>query len=941
MAGGHELWLAPLRGVTVRAFREAFAGPIAEAGFSGAFAPFLPANPGIRVTDRMLADLVDGARGGCRLVPQVITKHPDAMRELLKGFKGAGFARADLNAGCPFPMIRRRGRGSGLFRTPDVLDRLLEAGCEEMGPGAFSLKIRLGLERPDELAALMPVINRYPLAVLTIHARTAKQMYEGECDVKSFRDAAALSANPVMYNGDVTMPPQEDAPAKMLMVGRSFVRKLGGRDDAAELLERYIDISCKELCGDRPVLGRMKELLAYWREWPRWRRLWPVLKLCRTVEEMRLAVRGRSDAGSAGGAWLRVGVLACAIAGAVCGCRSAQDYRKEADETAAAYLAEGQRAAVGRTEPIDVETPAETLRRRLMIDQKLLVKDPASFGIRDIPTNLYWRVDERMLPGGEDAAASVWHGGTNALEIGLVDAVRIAAFNSREYKSRKEALFRSALGMDLEDDIFRNIFSGSLRSSMNVSRDENERDALENHSVSHNESATFGVSRRFRNGARLTGSIMANIAGMLTGDTKTAWGSSADLSVSIPLLRGSGELVNSESLTQAQRSFIYEVRAFEQYKRTFICQIESAYLALVLAKRRQQNQDEAFRRVIRSTRRSYRMAEASRMSQSQFEQAHQSELASKASWIASCQSYETTKDSFKMTLGLPPDARIEPREDDLVELERYVGRVAKLEAGEYDMGDDDENGKIVLDEPDSVDGGDLKARTDRAIDIAFSNRLDFVSCRDRVEDAQRKLLIAEDALRAEITLGASISNVADPASPGMRRSGTSHGRIHPREWSTNPLLTVDLPVERRRERNAYRNALIAVESAVREYQQEEDSLKNTIRADMRSMSQTKDNLQIQYMAMNLAERRVRNQEILLQAGRADMTVMLEAQDSLVQAKNSLYSAMINYKNQELALQRDLGLLEVSVNGTWKEADLVALGVLPKPEPPQRNLPKPN
>ena len=63
---------------------------------------------------------------------------------------------------------------------------------------------------------------------------------------------------------------------------------------------------------------------------------------------------------------------------------------------------------------------------------------------------------------------------------------------------------------------------------------------------------------------------------------------------------------------------------------------------------------------------------------------------------------------------------------------------------------------------------------------------------------------------------------------------------------------------------------------------------------------------------------------------ADMTVMLEAQDSLVSAKNSLYSAMISYKNQELALQRDLGLLNVSVNGTWQEADLVALGILPAP-----------
>jgi tRNA-dihydrouridine synthase len=292
MTDGRELWLAPLRGVNVRAFREAFAGPIAEVGFSGVFAPFIPADPGIRVTRRLLGDIADGACGACALVPQVITKHPDAMRELLKGFKDAGFTRADLNAGCPFPMIRRRGRGSGLLRTPDVLDRLLEAGCEEMGPGAFSLKMRLGIERTDEFAALMPTINRYPLAVLTIHARTARQMYDGECDVERFREAEALSANPVMYNGDVAMPPRRNESARLLMIGRAFVRALGGRDDSAGLLERYIDISCAELPGDRPVLGRMKELLDYWREWPRWRRLWPVLKLCRTVNEMRALLGG-------------------------------------------------------------------------------------------------------------------------------------------------------------------------------------------------------------------------------------------------------------------------------------------------------------------------------------------------------------------------------------------------------------------------------------------------------------------------------------------------------------------------------------------------------------------------------------------------------------------------------------------------------------------------
>ncbi len=290
-----ERWLAPLRGVTIRAFREVFASPLREAGFCGAFAPFIPANPGIRVSDRLLDDVrpfpceAPGAAEGFTLVPQVITKDPEAMRVLLKGFKDRGFTRADLNAGCPFPMIRRRGRGSGLFRTPDVLERLLEAGCDEMGAGRFSLKIRLGLSRPNELARLLAMINRYPLAVLTVHARTAEQMYEGACDLAAYAEIEKESANPVMYNGDVpfAFSPGEgsEGPARV-MIGRGFVRALGGRADAGDLLRAYIDRSREELSGDRPVLGRMKELLAYWTVWPQWRRVWPVLKICRTVDEM-------------------------------------------------------------------------------------------------------------------------------------------------------------------------------------------------------------------------------------------------------------------------------------------------------------------------------------------------------------------------------------------------------------------------------------------------------------------------------------------------------------------------------------------------------------------------------------------------------------------------------------------------------------------------------
>ena len=300
-----ELWLAPLRGVTIRAFRETFASAIREAGFVGAVAPFIPANPGIRVNDRLLSDLKPGS-SDLPLVPQIITKHPDAMRELLKGLKDRGFARVDLNAGCPFPMIVRRGRGSGLFRTPDMLEKLVETGCEEMGPGGFSVKTRLGLEQPDELLGLMPMLNRYPLAALTVHARTARQMYAGACDHAAFAAICAASANPVIYNGDImvgrrvpTPPRRGGAPRPTdfgnclgIMVGRGFVRELGTRPDSAELLRDYIARSQTELSGDRPVLGRMKELLTYWAESsPRWHRLWSLVKICRSVEELLSIIR--------------------------------------------------------------------------------------------------------------------------------------------------------------------------------------------------------------------------------------------------------------------------------------------------------------------------------------------------------------------------------------------------------------------------------------------------------------------------------------------------------------------------------------------------------------------------------------------------------------------------------------------------------------------------
>lgn len=287
-----ERILAPLRGVTIRAFRETFAVPIAEAGFTEAVTPFITATGRFDpLRDRELRPSSAAIRhppsAGHSLVltPQFIGKDPAALKFCLERVKSAGYSTADLNCGCPFPMVRNKGRGSGLLRTPDVLARMLETGCEAMGPGKFSMKARLGVDRADELLGLMKVVNEFPLRFLTVHARTARQMYGGDCDKEAFkaiRDAARMK---VVYNGDAELGYADGD----VMIGRGFVRALGEREDIGELMDCYLECSREELDGsESAVLGRIKELLSYWKGLRRWRGRWEVGKLARNLDEIRV-----------------------------------------------------------------------------------------------------------------------------------------------------------------------------------------------------------------------------------------------------------------------------------------------------------------------------------------------------------------------------------------------------------------------------------------------------------------------------------------------------------------------------------------------------------------------------------------------------------------------------------------------------------------------------
>jgi tRNA-dihydrouridine synthase len=299
-----NLCLAPLRGVTVRTFRNLHAKWFMPP--DRAVAPFIATVAGQKVKPALLQD-VDPARGqAVPVVPQVIGKDPAQLRTLLRAFKGLGYTCADLNAGCPWPFVVKKGRGAGLMRDAGAFAAMLEAGCEEM-PDGFSVKVRLGIDTPTLLAERMALINAFPLREVTIHARTAKQMYEGSVLLDDFAAAAALCRHPVVYNGDIRT--RDDFLAMKTrfpgisrwMIGRGLamnpflIEEIKNAPPATREMHRlksFLDdylLACEdELHGPAPVLGRMKELWSYRHAlFPHGARLWDAIKICRTLGEYR------------------------------------------------------------------------------------------------------------------------------------------------------------------------------------------------------------------------------------------------------------------------------------------------------------------------------------------------------------------------------------------------------------------------------------------------------------------------------------------------------------------------------------------------------------------------------------------------------------------------------------------------------------------------------
>ncbi len=193
------LYLAPVRGITDQVYRNAFARHFQ--GIDRAVAPFVSTLKGDQVKASHLREC-DPELNHLPTIPQIIGKNPNHFIELARQLAELGNQEVNWNLGCPYPTMTKKRCGAGLLPHAQDIDRFLDTVCAE-SPIKLSIKMRLGLSCPDEIMPILPVLNRYPLEEVIIHARVATQMYKGPIDLNALGRCCEAMKHPVVYNGDL------------------------------------------------------------------------------------------------------------------------------------------------------------------------------------------------------------------------------------------------------------------------------------------------------------------------------------------------------------------------------------------------------------------------------------------------------------------------------------------------------------------------------------------------------------------------------------------------------------------------------------------------------------------------------------------------------------------------------------------------------------------
>ncbi|MCW5935885.1 MAG: tRNA dihydrouridine synthase DusB [Fimbriimonadaceae bacterium] len=159
---------------------------------------------------------------------QIFGAEPDVMAETARLCEEAGADLIDINMGCWVPKVCRTGSGAALLKDPDAAEAIVRAVVRAVAV-PVTVKVRAGWDY--SLFAAPELAKRFVgvgAQMITLHARFAKQGFEGEADWSLVRELRKAVEVPLLGNGDVKTADDarrmvEETGCDGVMVGRAAI----------------------------------------------------------------------------------------------------------------------------------------------------------------------------------------------------------------------------------------------------------------------------------------------------------------------------------------------------------------------------------------------------------------------------------------------------------------------------------------------------------------------------------------------------------------------------------------------------------------------------------------------------------------------------------------------------------------------------------------------
>ncbi len=447
---------------------------------------------------------------------------------------------------------------------------------------------------------------------------------------------------------------------------------------------------------------------------------------------------------------------------------------------------------------------------------------------------------------------------TNSLlSLNRDSALQLAARYSRELQDKRDRLYADALTLFAARREFEMVYSGTAEYVFN--RDKSDR-------TSQTEALTLGAKRVLPTGATVKFTPAISATGT-TGSNSVKYAKSIGAEIVQPLLAGAGYEASHAPLIQAERDYIYSLRAFALERQDYAIGIVRDFFDLVQEKSIVSNLTLTLNQFAYLRARSEAFFSVRRAPAIDVMRAQQQEMSATNQLSTANATYEIQKAQFLVELGLP---------------ESQPARVDEAIPSLHPVIEDQK----------------------RAIDLALARRPDVMTVRDKITDGERELRVAKNLYGPQVDLfgKGDVNGDSDDIGHMDRKTTASAG------------ITAEIPFDRRGRRDAVRLAAIKLEGAQRAWQQKQANVALEVAASYSQLRSLANSVEIQRKNKEIAERRADNASFLFKEGELSNRDVVEAQTELLNARNGYVTALLDYEVQRLKLLRNIGLLDVGPDG---------------------------